>query len=155
MLLPANSTHICQLLDVAFFYPLKVKWRKIFDDWKNKHSGVLPKYDFSRLLKETIDQIGLKKADNITAGFKSRGIALLNAERVLKKVKDFGGGGGGVPGSEDETEISTRWSDTLIDYLRTTQQTQVIPTKPKGKRLNIVAGESIVPSHIATKPDPE
>ncbi|CAI6374178.1 unnamed protein product [Macrosiphum euphorbiae] len=32
--LPPNSTHLTQPLDVAFFHPMKVDWRKILSEWK-------------------------------------------------------------------------------------------------------------------------
>lgn len=32
--LPANSSHMSQPLDVAFFRPFKEAWRKILTDWK-------------------------------------------------------------------------------------------------------------------------
>ncbi|KAJ4425340.1 hypothetical protein ANN_27955 [Periplaneta americana] len=32
--LPSNSTNLTQLLDVAFFRPLKVAWRSIILEWK-------------------------------------------------------------------------------------------------------------------------
>lgn len=32
--LPPNTTHLLQPLDVAFFRPMKEKWRKILNDWK-------------------------------------------------------------------------------------------------------------------------
>lgn len=34
ILLPPNSTHICQPLDVSFFRPLKMSWRIVLDEWK-------------------------------------------------------------------------------------------------------------------------
>lgn len=48
--LPPNSTHLTQPLDVAFFRPLKIAWRKILTTWKygagNKESSV-PKEQFN------------------------------------------------------------------------------------------------------------
>jgi len=32
--LPANSTHLCQPLDVSFFGPMKAAWRPILQQWK-------------------------------------------------------------------------------------------------------------------------
>ena len=34
--LPPNSTHLMQLLDVVYFRPMKMAWRKILTDWKTK-----------------------------------------------------------------------------------------------------------------------
>ena len=52
--LPANSTHFLQPLDVAFFRPLKQRWRKVLDDYKSsrgKKASTLSKEVFPRLLK--------------------------------------------------------------------------------------------------------
>lgn len=52
--LPTNSTHLTQPLDVAFFRPLKIHWRKILEDWKvgeGKEEISIPKDKFPRLLK--------------------------------------------------------------------------------------------------------
>jgi len=55
--LPPNSTHLTQPLDVAFFRPLKILWRKILEEWKQTASGSkaasVPKDVFPRLLKKT------------------------------------------------------------------------------------------------------
>lgn len=38
--LPPNSTRLTQPLDVAFFRPLKMSWRKILSDWKETDDGI-------------------------------------------------------------------------------------------------------------------
>ena len=43
VLLPLNSTHLCQPIDVAFFRPLKGTWRNVLDDWKRNNIGVIQK----------------------------------------------------------------------------------------------------------------
>ncbi|XP_008183710.1 jerky protein homolog-like [Acyrthosiphon pisum] len=54
VLLPPNTTHLTQSLDVAFFRPLKLKWRDVLRSWKNKNIGTLPKTQFPGLLKNSI-----------------------------------------------------------------------------------------------------
>ena len=52
--LPANSAHILQPLDVAFFGPMKRGWRSSLNDWKSgskNTSRSLSKDCFPRLLK--------------------------------------------------------------------------------------------------------
>lgn len=39
VLLPPNSTHLTQTLDVAYFRPLKIKWRQVLNSWKEKNKG--------------------------------------------------------------------------------------------------------------------
>ena len=34
--LPPNATHLCQPLDVSFFRPMKMAWRKVLTSWKGK-----------------------------------------------------------------------------------------------------------------------
>ena len=44
--LPANSTHLMQPLDVAFFRPLKQAWRGVLEKWKKgagRLSTTIPK----------------------------------------------------------------------------------------------------------------
>ena len=50
-----NSTHLSQPLDVAYYGPLKRKWRAILKSWKmrNPSSTSLPKDEFPKLLKES------------------------------------------------------------------------------------------------------
>lgn len=58
ILLPPNSTHLCQPLDVAFFRPLKITWRNVLNTWKINHKGVFPKSEFPKLLNDTLIKIG-------------------------------------------------------------------------------------------------
>jgi len=39
VLLPPNSTHLCQPLDLAFFRPLKSAWRNVLENGKKKIEG--------------------------------------------------------------------------------------------------------------------
>jgi len=56
ILLPPNSTHLCQPLDVGFFSPLKYKWKQQLDLWKDKNKGVLQKNQFPRLLNKVMKE---------------------------------------------------------------------------------------------------
>ncbi len=143
VLLPANSTHLCQPLDVSFYHPLKEKWRGILNEWKNRNIGVLPKCEFPRLLKTVVDQIGMKVKSNIIAGFKSCGIVPFNPQHVISKVKSVE-----LPAAkeEEEEEIGSRWSNALIEHLRATRAagTTNLTRKTKGRRLNIAPGKCVV-----------
>ena len=89
--LPANSTHICQTLDVCFFRPMKIAWRSVFTEWKMQHPGeaTVRKEVFPTLLSEALikmDRPKSKKSDevegcvscNIISGFEATGILPLN-----------------------------------------------------------------------------
>ena len=89
--LPPNSTHLLQPLDVAFFAPLKRKWRKILDAWKSsqrKQSQLLSKDAFPRLLKQLCDEVCPfhETNDNLKSGFKKCGIYPLNAQPVIARL---------------------------------------------------------------------
>ncbi|CAH2008612.1 unnamed protein product [Acanthoscelides obtectus] len=43
VLLPPNSTHLTQPLDVGVFRPINVKWRQVLKDWKAKNKGTIRK----------------------------------------------------------------------------------------------------------------
>jgi len=50
---PANSTHLCQPLDVAYFRPMKIAWRDILSKWKRgegRKKSCVPKESFPALL---------------------------------------------------------------------------------------------------------
>ena len=86
--LPENSTHLTQPLDVAFFAPLKKKWRSILNNFKATHPKIasLPKNYFPSLLKELMEAISVTSKDNLQAGFKATGIFPFNPNAVLKRL---------------------------------------------------------------------
>ncbi|CAG4993810.1 unnamed protein product [Parnassius apollo] len=74
--LPPNGTHILQPLDVAYFRPLKCKWRQVLLQWNSQLGRKLstpPKVQFPRLLKTALDSLTETKA-NLIAGFRKTGI---------------------------------------------------------------------------------
>ena len=73
VLLPPNSTHIAQPLDVALFGPMKRGWRKILTNWKEKEGrrqANIPKEVFPRLLRQLISSFE-NASQNLKSGFKS------------------------------------------------------------------------------------
>lgn len=145
-LLPPNSTHLCQPLDVAYFRPLKGAWRNVLEEWKKRNRGVVPKTEFPRLLKKAFETVGANNAKNITAGFQACGIFPYNPERVLQKIPR-------QTHIEEDDEIAERsWTDSFVDQLKDLRQgSSETQKRPRGKRINIQAGKSIVPSDIAGK----
>ncbi|CAG5009206.1 unnamed protein product [Parnassius apollo] len=91
VLIPANSTHLTQPLDVAFFGPLKKIWRKILLQYKmeNPNQSTLNKNHFPKLLKSLIDQIQLTELKNIKSGFKASGISPFNPREVIKRIPEY------------------------------------------------------------------
>lgn len=57
VLFPPNSTHLLQPLDVAFFAPLKKKWRTALSEWKTNNRGCISKSEFPSLFKKTLTEM--------------------------------------------------------------------------------------------------
>lgn len=85
--LPANSSHIIQPLDVAYFALMKSMWRKILTTWKESEYGRIlsniPKDVFPTLLIVTIFA---KKSHNIVSGFRKAGNCPLDKDKVLDRL---------------------------------------------------------------------
>jgi hypothetical protein len=136
ILLPPNSTHLTQPLDVSFFRPLKTAWRKELDDFKRKNRGVLPKALFPTRLASALNRIEATSKQNILSGFRACGLVPLNAEAVLKRLpKDTGS-------SKDHEQV---WSATLVENLKNIRYPASSATiEPKKKsRLNLKPGQSV------------
>ncbi|KAJ4443798.1 hypothetical protein ANN_05578 [Periplaneta americana] len=95
----ANSTHLCQPLDVAFFRPLKSSWRSVLDDWKSKNRGVVPKSEFPRLLKGAFEKIGMNIQTNVVSGFRKAGIVPLCPNKVISQIPEEDTGDNNSEGS--------------------------------------------------------
>lgn len=78
-------------MDVAFFRPLKRGWRDSLTNWKAKNRGCIPKTEFPRILKKTLDNLGENNtsSQNLMSGFKAPGIFPLDPNKVLQKLPDF------------------------------------------------------------------
>lgn len=134
-LLPPNSTHLLQPLDVAYFRPLKSSWRAILGKWKLKHRGVIPKTEFPRLLKEAIENIGLKSKENSIAGFSACGIVPLNPDRVLQKIPR------NVQATENVENDNRVWTQVIVDHLEQLKTTPIQSTTKRGKKLILKRGK--------------
>jgi len=86
ILLPPNSTHLTQPLDVTVFRPIKIKWRNVLRQWKKHNKGVVRKDVFPRLLRQCLEEIHINSKENITSGFEATGIVPLNRQKVLDKL---------------------------------------------------------------------
>lgn len=135
VLIPANSTHLCQPLDVATFRPLKIKWRKVLLAWKEKNRGSIPKDQFPRLLKETLDSLGESTvSENLKAGFKACGIYPVDGDRVLMKL----------PCASKTGDTSSTWMPAFQNYLSSTRANETSSSKRlKKRRIEVIPGRSV------------
>lgn len=147
--MPPNATNLCQPLDVAFFRPFKMAWRKILDRYKASHGNTgLPKKDFPSLLAKalkTMDDIppkteqqeksGVKR--NLIAGFLACGLVPFNPQRVLQKLPKE---------SEDTEDLQEKINDSLTEFLKKRRygdETSGSVSRRRGKRLMIEPGKSV------------
>ncbi|KAG5862159.1 hypothetical protein JTB14_000644 [Gonioctena quinquepunctata] len=86
VLLPPNSTHLTQPLDVSVFRPTKTEWRQVLKDWKAKNRGVIRKDVFPRLLRQCLESINVKNPQNIKSGFEATGIAPIDRQKIFQKL---------------------------------------------------------------------
>jgi len=135
VLLPPNTTHLTQPLNVAFFKPLKLKWRDVLRSWKNKNISTLPKTQFPGLLKNVINELNINNniSTNLKSGFEACGIFPLDANKVIKRL----------PSIEKDNNDCT-WINEFENILseRRFSKSSNHPT-PKRKRLDVVSGKSI------------
>lgn len=138
--LPPNSTHLTQPLDIAFFRPMKIKWRQILTNWK-KGSGQnacgLQKDVFPRLLLKLHTEIAANSSENLKSGFRKAGLLPLNKNEVLKMIPNTD-----AKNRTDETVSLVR--DAFVNYLnnmRYGDQEQTI--RRRKKKINVEAGKSV------------
>lgn len=139
ILLPPNSTHLTQPLDVCCFRPVKETWRRLLNVWKKKNAGPIRKDMFPRLLNSTLQKLDSKNAENIKAGFKATGLVPLDREAVLKKIP-----------KQDLQAPPSEIAATLKDMFQAARFTTKDNQPPKRKKFNATAGQSVTTRCIPT-----
>lgn len=132
ILLPPNSTHLCQPLDVAFFRPMKTAWKKQLLKWKQANQGTVPKSQFPALLKETLESMNENMARNIKSGFRASGVYPLDKNEVLKRLPDKNV-------AVDESLLSS----ALKQHLNEMRFAKAKNPEPKRKRMMVEPGKSV------------
>lgn len=137
ILLPPNTTSLMQPLDLAYFRPLKCKWRNVLEQWKkgNRKESSLPKSEVPKLLRQTLCEINSK--DNLIAGFRTSGIYPLDAEKPLSRMPP-----------DPVTPISpnscgSAWLNSFTKVLHTERYGNAQPLKQRKKKLMVSPGKSI------------
>ena len=133
--LPANSTHLCQPLDVAVFRPMKTLWRATLSRWReeSRFAGTIPKETFPRLLARVFAVLEDK---NLVAGFKACGIVPLDREQVIKRLP----GENSVKSVIGDVEIQNVLNEACLSVLRDHCGVGPCTSKAKGRR-----GKKITP----------
>ena len=139
--LPPNSTHMCQPLDVAFFRPLKQKWRTILTDWKTgggRRSPTVTKDKFPSLLKDLLTAIEENRAQNLKAGFRKSGIVPLDADTVLSRLPSS------EPNSQETRNVQLTVSQVLLDHLKEMRYgNEDEQQKVRRKKVSVEPGKSV------------
>ena len=77
----AHASHIMKPLDVRFFRPLKLCWRKAVSEHEQKSNKVIIKVNFSPIFHNAFTKV-LKKSDIIEKSFERSGIYQFKADKV-------------------------------------------------------------------------
>ncbi|XP_037045724.1 uncharacterized protein LOC119081087 [Bradysia coprophila] len=137
--LPANSTHLTQPLDVAFFAPLKRYWRQILEQWKLKagrNMSCVPKDKFPRLLNNLMKKIEVNGSNNIKSGFRKCGIIPIDKDEVLKMFPVESNNSDNQPTQEIEA-----LDKAFVNLLKSMRYEETGKPQKKSK-LKIAAGKS-------------
>lgn len=123
-------------LDVAYFCPLKIKWRQVLMQWKDSQQGrkfpTTPKEVFPNLLNKALDGITESKSDLI-AGFRRTGICPQDKEEPLKRLP-----------RQDRIIHPDLITDSFLQKLEHLRNKDYpAATKNKKKKLNVPPGKSI------------
>lgn len=138
--LPANSTHLTQPLDVAFFRPTKNNWRDILFSWIKKEGrslATVPKSTFPALLKKLLISLNSTAQENILSGFRKTGISPINKTKVIERL----------PGNTFRQE--ERFSKEDIDATVISMLTEMrygsgtAKTSNKRKKIDVRPGQSV------------
>ena len=81
MLLPSNTTHVLQPLDVSVYSPVKQAWKRILNTYKLKtRAANIGKEDFPGLLKQLWDSSF--KESHLIGGFRETGLYPFNQSAI-------------------------------------------------------------------------
>lgn len=137
ILLPPNSTHLCQPLDVSCFKPIKVAWRHVLKAWKRSHKGVIRKDIFPNLLRQTIEKVKASSVENIKSGFRTTGLVPLDRTKILNKL----------PKLIEPEHANLNAVNVLKDILTETRYKKA-DTIVRRKKINVEPGQSVTASDI-------
>lgn len=69
---------------------MKIAWRKILTDWKEKGKGrrlpSIPKDEFPRFLNSLMEKLKENGSENLKSGFRKTGICPVNKSQVMSRL---------------------------------------------------------------------
>lgn len=154
--LPANSTHLTQPLDVAFFRPLKMAWRAILLQWKKgpgKNEATIQKSKFPSLLKKLCESC---KSENVISGFRKCGIVPLQRKEVLKVLPSSDLSSESTQSSRATTPAPSPVAaidDSFKELLTALRHTETVPARKKRVKVNVGPGKSVSVADFPPDPD--
>ena len=137
-----NSTHLMQPLDIAYFHPMKVEWRKQIGTYKSSQNGAarpLSKDVFPSMLTQLVKELEHKGKENMKAGFRKAGIYPLNRNEVLSRLPST------------EASATDEVSDSFIKHLEELRGNDVTEKRKKRKKIDVVPGKSVSTEDIVLK----
>ena len=145
-LLPPNTTHYLQPLDVTYFGPLKRAWRENLLLYKQKHGNKsLLKKHFADELKKLIAR---GNPENIITGFRTVGLVPFDPEAAVLRM----------PLKEQKSQTLDECGSVLAESLGLKAQNEVRPRNnklpPAGQELAAVRQES-TSEHVQQGPSME
>ncbi|KAF4529707.1 hypothetical protein B566_EDAN017955, partial [Ephemera danica] len=132
--LPPNSTHLMQPLDVSFFHPMKVFWRRVV--WEFKQSMAMKyinKCIFPSLLAKMMDALSVNGAKTLKNGFRKTGLYPVNRNAVLERLPGF---------TNSDVNLSVV-SDAFLAYLHKQRYGDEDTPIRRRKKIDIPAGRSV------------
>lgn len=133
-LLPPNSTHLTQPLDVSVFRPIKRAWREILGDWKKHNKGVVRKDVFPRLLNQAIKKLDMTNKQNIISGFEATGLVPLNKHKILDKLPKA---------LQENAEQADDMANSLKEVFQRARFNNTDRSYARKKKMNVEPGRSI------------
>ena len=139
VMLPPNSTHLTQPLDIAFFAPLKKAWRGILSEFKIQHPKInsLSKDMFPSLLSQLKEAIANKEKENLMSGFRASGIYPLNRHQVLKRLPE-----------QSTSDVADTVAQSVLEHLKEMRGLAEKTNQKKRTRMMVEAGKSIAHEDI-------
>lgn len=136
--LPADSTHMTQPLDVAFYATLKIHWSQILTSWKQgegRNEWSVPNDKFPKLLKQLMVKLSVNGPESARSGFRKCGLIPLNCDQVLKTLP--------IEPKENSGESSIVDAFLLMNTPKTMRGNNNELFQTKWANLNVEAGISV------------